>query len=118
MDLVTADGGFDFSLDFDSQEGYGEAHFRGDVFALLLQRHMGTFILGLFYTPPSIYCFILSSFYEKVCICKPQTRSLCEQRKCVVCTGFLPRNTDNSYQKALIKTFEHATEVRRNTATG
>jgi 23S rRNA U2552 (ribose-2'-O)-methylase RlmE/FtsJ len=110
MDLVTADGGFDFSLDFDSQEkDMVKLIFAETCFALLLQRHMGTFILKIFdcFTHATVdILFILSSFYEKVCICKPQTSRSANSEKYVVCTGFLPRNTDNSYQEALIKTFE------------
>jgi 23S rRNA U2552 (ribose-2'-O)-methylase RlmE/FtsJ len=69
MDLITADGGFDFSLDFNSQEiNITKLLFAQICFAITLQKRGGSFILKIFdcfmqHTVDLLY--ILSSFYEK-----------------------------------------------------
>jgi 23S rRNA U2552 (ribose-2'-O)-methylase RlmE/FtsJ len=93
MDIITADGGFDFSENFNSQEiSIGKLLFAQICFAVSMQKKDGDFILKIF------DCFmahtidllcILSSFYEKVYITKPQTSRYANSEKYVVCRGFL-----------------------------
>jgi len=93
MDLITADGGFDFSLDFNQQEIFiGKLLFAQIAFAICMQKHRGKFILKIFdsfmqHTIDLIY--LLSSFYEKVYITKPNTSRYANSEKYVVCIGFL-----------------------------
>ena len=93
MELITADGGFDFSLDFNKQEiNIANLLFAQIVFALVMQKRGGAFILKIFdcfmqHTVDLLY--ILSSFYEKVYIMKPQTSRYANSEKYVVCTGFI-----------------------------
>lgn len=93
MDIITGDGGFDFSVDFNSQEQHiAKLLFGQIVYALCMQKQRGSFILKIF------DCFmqhtldalaILSAFYEKVFITKPQTSRYANSEKYVVCKGFL-----------------------------
>jgi len=93
MDIVTADGGFDFSMDFNQQEiMIGKLLFAQISFALCLQKKGGCFVLKIF------DCFmqhtvdlleILSSFYEKTYMVKPQTSRYANSEKYIVCVGFL-----------------------------
>lgn len=93
MDMITGDGGFDFSIDFNSQENHITKLLFGQVvYALSMQKRGGSFILKVF------DCFmqhtldilaILSSFYEKVYITKPQTSRYANSEKYIVCKGFL-----------------------------
>jgi len=93
MDIITGDGGFDFSVDFNSQEiNISRLLFAQVAYALCLQKHRGSFVLKIF------DCFmqhtldilaILSSFYEKVYITKPQTSRYANSEKYIVCKGFL-----------------------------
>ena len=93
MDIITGDGGFDFSVDFNSQEQHiAKLLFGQIVYALCMQKPGGSFILKIF------DCFmqhtldalaILSTFYEKVFITKPQTSRYANSEKYVVCKGFL-----------------------------
>lgn len=110
MDVITADGGFDFSLDFESQErDMLNLLFAEVCFAIIMQRHQGTFILKIFDSFLSAtvdILFILSSFYQKVSICKPRTSRQANSEKYVVCTGFIPQNNDDSYEANIFKTFE------------
>uniref|UniRef100_A0A6C0I0S6 Ribosomal RNA methyltransferase FtsJ domain-containing protein n=1 Tax=viral metagenome TaxID=1070528 RepID=A0A6C0I0S6_9ZZZZ len=93
IDLVTADGGFDFSSDFNHQEIFiSKLLFAQISFALVMQKKGGNFILKIFdcfiqHTVDLLY--LLSSFYEKVHIIKPQTSRYANSEKYIVCTGFL-----------------------------
>jgi 23S rRNA U2552 (ribose-2'-O)-methylase RlmE/FtsJ len=101
MDVVTADGGFDFSLDFNQQEKMiGKLLFAQMAFALCLNKYRGHFILKIFdcfmaHTVDILY--ILSSFYEKVYIMKPHTSRYANSERYVVCIGFLHDNTAGFY---------------------
>jgi 23S rRNA U2552 (ribose-2'-O)-methylase RlmE/FtsJ len=101
MDLITADGGFDFSLDFNKQEiNIGRLLFAQMSYALVMQKKGGNFILKLFDTfmQHSIdLLFILSSFYEKIYIIKPQTSRYANSEKYVVCKNFLYNSIDDFY---------------------
>ena len=101
MDLVTADGGFDFSSDFDHQEMnmtqllYGQI-----VYALCLQKTGGCFVLKVFdifmqHTVDMVA--LLSSMYEKVYITKPNTSRSANSEKYIVCKGFLPTSSYKYY---------------------
>ena len=49
MDLITGDGGFDFSIDFNKQEGLSlKLIFAQIVYAIALQKKDGIFILKIF----------------------------------------------------------------------
>ena len=93
MDLITADGGFDFSMDFNSQENtISKLLFAQIAFAVCMQKKNGSFILKIFdsFMLHTIdLLFLLSSFYEKVYITKPQTSRSANSEKYIVCKKFL-----------------------------
>ena len=101
MDLITGDGGFDFSLDFNNQEVHiGDLLMAQVFYALIMQKKGGNFILKIFdsfmnHTLDLLY--ILSSFYECVHIIKPYTSRYANSEKYVVCKGFLYRNNSSFY---------------------
>jgi 23S rRNA U2552 (ribose-2'-O)-methylase RlmE/FtsJ len=117
MDLITADGGFDFSIDFNMQEcSIGKLLFAQVAYALCLQKYKGKFILKIFdcfmqHTIDILY--ILSSFYEKVYIMKPQTSRYANSEKYIVCIGFLYDNHAGFYIY-LEKCFEKMLESQVN----
>ena len=90
-DLVTADGGFDWDDEnYQEQEAYmlvlGEI-----IGALRVQNKDGSFVLKIFetFTMTSLkMIYLLSSFYEKVYICKPMFSRESNSEKYVVCKGF------------------------------
>ena len=92
MDLVTADGGFDFSVDFNNQEtNMAKLLFAQICYALCLQKRRGNFVLKLFdcfqaHTVDMLY--FVSSFYNQVFITKPQTSRSGNAEKYLVCKGF------------------------------
>lgn len=117
MDLITADGGFDFSVDFNLQEcSIGKLLFAQVAYAICLQKYKGKFILKIFdcfmqHTIDILY--ILSSFYEKVYIMKPQTSRYANSEKYIVCIGFLYENHAGFYIH-LLKCFESMLESQMN----
>lgn len=103
MDIITGDGGFDFSIDFNKQEQLAFRLILSQVaYAIGMQRHGGTFILKFFDTfmKPSVdILYILSAFYENIHIIKPQTSRYANSEKYVVCTNFKYHNTSIISQK-------------------
>lgn len=103
MHLITGDGGFDFSTNFNQQEhNVTKLLFAQVCFALCMQKRDGAFILKLFdcFTPSTIdILYILSSFYKKVYITKPQTSRYANSEKYIVCKGFLFDSSIHFYQK-------------------
>lgn len=101
MELVTADGGFDFSMDFNKQEiNIAKLLFAQICYALILQKKKGCFVLKMFdcFMQHSIDAlYILSSFYEKVYITKPQSSRYANSEKYIVCKGFLYSKVDSFY---------------------
>ena len=96
MDIVTGDGGFDFSTDFNQQEiAIGKLLFAQIAYAACLQKRGGSFVLKIFdsfmaHTVDLIY--LLTTMYEKVYIVKPQTSRYANSEKYLVCMGFLHDN--------------------------
>jgi len=92
MDLITADGGFDFSVDFNNQEmNMAQLLFAQVCYALCLQKRGGHFVLKIFdcfqaHTIDLLY--FISSFYNQVYITKPQTSRSGNAEKYLVCKGF------------------------------
>ena len=101
MDFITADGGFDFSVDFKNQENnIVRLLFAQIAYAVCMQKQNGHFILKIFdsfmiHTVDLLY--LLSSFYENVYICKPQTSRVANSEKYLVCKNFLFSSSDNFY---------------------
>jgi hypothetical protein len=109
MDFITGDGGFDFSMDFNKQEvSISQLLFAQVCYAVVLQKKGGSFVLKIFdsfmqHTIDILY--ILSSFYDKVYIIKPQTSRYANSEKYIVCRDFLFSNHEHFYP-FLQKTFE------------
>ena len=92
MDLITADGGFDFSNDFNRQEISITKLLWGQVcYAICLQKKGGNFILkifDIFYEHTVQILYILSAFYSDVNVCKLKTSRVGNSEKYVVCRNF------------------------------
>jgi 23S rRNA U2552 (ribose-2'-O)-methylase RlmE/FtsJ len=92
VDLITADGGFDFSTDFNKQEELSyRIIFCEIVSALSHQKINGTFVCKIFdintlFTLKLLY--ILTVFYKDVYITKPLTSRPANSEKYIVCKGF------------------------------
>jgi 23S rRNA U2552 (ribose-2'-O)-methylase RlmE/FtsJ len=91
-DLVTADGGFDFSTNFNKQEQSSlRIIFCEIVAALSIQKKGGAFVCKVYdtYTHVSIsFLFLLSCLYNTVTLTKPFTSRPANSEKYLVCQGF------------------------------
>ena len=94
MDLITADGGFDFSLHYSEQERVSaNLIFCQIAFALAMQKPGGDFIIKFFDTFSEIslhLLYLLSNFYDNVSFVKPVTSRYANSEKYVVCQTFRP----------------------------
>jgi 23S rRNA U2552 (ribose-2'-O)-methylase RlmE/FtsJ len=97
MDVITADGGFDFSQDFNNQEVHiVKLLFAQVCFALAMQKPGGSFVLKIFdcFMEPTIdIVYLLSSLYDKVYVYKPFTSRYGNSERYIVCKGFCPPAT-------------------------
>lgn len=109
MDLITADGGFDFSVDFNHQEAnISKLLFAQVAYALCMQKKDGSFVLKIFdsfmlHTLDLLY--ILSSMYKRVYITKPQTSRFANSEKYIVCKKFI-YSSCNAFYPYLYKAFD------------
>jgi 23S rRNA U2552 (ribose-2'-O)-methylase RlmE/FtsJ len=103
MDLITADGGFDFSHDFNQQEIVSSKLIMCQIaFAIAMQKQGGHFIIKFFdtFTKFSLdLLFLLSNLYEQVYFIKPNTSRLANSEKYVVCKGFRLNATEEIVKK-------------------
>ncbi len=99
MNIITADGGFDFSDDYNNQEiNAYRLIFTQISYAIVMQKYNGHFILKIFdifekCTTEILY--ILSCFYKKIIICKPDTSRIANSEKYIVCKFFKYSDTEN-----------------------
>jgi len=98
FDIITADGGFDFSGDFNNQETLSQPLILAEIFfALTFQKKNGCFVLKVFdcFTKLSVeLIYILCSMYDKVYIYKPNTSRLANSEKYIVCKDY--KNTESN----------------------
>lgn len=94
--LVTADGGFDFSIDFNNQEQLSSRLILSEIYmALLLQKENGTFFLKIYdiYSHTTIQLlYVLKMFYQSITFIKPPTSRPANSEKYVLCEGFSIRD--------------------------
>jgi len=90
--LVTADGGFDYSNDFNKQELLSYKLIYCEIYiALNIQKDNGDFIIkifDIFYHKTIQLLYLLFLSYETVCIYKPTISRLSNSEKYIVCKNF------------------------------
>lgn len=114
IDFITADGGFDFSADFNGQE---ELSFRlilcEILSAIFLQKKGGTFILKVFdmFTLNTLKIIqVIKLFYDTVYIVKPLTSRPANSEKYLVCTHFKGIDANKNIIDLLINLVKNYTE--------
>ena len=90
--LITADGGFDYSNDYNSQESLSYKLLYCEIFtALNIQKNDGNFIIKFFdlfnYNTIQLI-YILYTCYDKIIIYKPLTSRLSNSEKYILCIGY------------------------------
>lgn len=105
MDLITADGGFDFSVDFNKQENIsGKLILSQIAFGIAMLKPTKDFIIKFFdtFTKLSIeLLYILSIMFVEVILIKPNTSRSANSEKYVVCKNF--RVNENDRHKLITK---------------
>jgi 23S rRNA U2552 (ribose-2'-O)-methylase RlmE/FtsJ len=90
--LITADGGFDFSLDFNNQESLSYRIIMCEIVAALSsQREGGHFVCKIFDIHTTItvkIIYLLSLYYKNIFITKPLTSRPANSEKYIVCKEF------------------------------
>jgi len=96
MNIITGDGGFDFSYQYPQQEEIStKLIFCQIAFAISMQKTGGTFILKMYdtFTKFSIdILYLLSTLYDSVHIIKPNTSRFANSEKYIVCKQFRCEN--------------------------
>ena len=96
MDIITGDGGFDFSIDFNKQESNALKLIVAQVcFAISMQKIQGHFILKMFdtFTQASIdILYLLNLLYENIYIMKPYTSRYGNSERYIICKNFLVKD--------------------------
>lgn len=91
-DLITADGGFDFSDDFNTQELQFQLLMLSQIYcAIRAQKQSGTFLLKVFdlFSAESILLLaICSRFFDSFTVIKPKTSRPANSEKYIIFTGF------------------------------
>lgn len=91
-DFITADGGFDFSSDFNSQEDMSSKLITAEIYsALKLQKQCGSFIIKVYdiHSLSTIRVLsLLKECYTDLFITKPLSSRPANSEKYILCTGF------------------------------
>lgn len=99
VDLVSGDGGFDYSNNFDDQEQMTfHLIFCEIVTAFSVLKKNGSFILKIFdiFTTITLeYLYLLNMYFDEIIITKPNTSRPANSEKYIVCKGFKEINQDN-----------------------
>jgi 23S rRNA U2552 (ribose-2'-O)-methylase RlmE/FtsJ len=118
MDFITADGGFDYSIDFNKQEECSlNLIFSEICYAMALQKKGGSFVLKIFDTFSSCsiqMIYLLTYLYEDVCITKPLPSRPANSEKYIICNHFkMVSNLD----ELLGQIFKHFHLIKSNQLT-
>lgn len=112
MDLVTADGGFDFSVDYNSQEYLACRLIYSEILgALISLKPGGTFICKFFDIINKLtvdFLYILQCKFKYIFIYKPKTSRMANSEKYIICLNYVAGLSDAEYLQLIkvIDTFE------------
>jgi 23S rRNA U2552 (ribose-2'-O)-methylase RlmE/FtsJ len=111
--LVTADGGFDYSDDYNSQEMSSYKLLFSEIYTTLhIQKMDGNFILkvfDLFHYKTIQLLYLLYNHYSTIEIYKPSTSRLSNSEKYIICKGFL--GCEKSCKDGLTKYFKNCEDL-------
>ena len=112
-DIITADGGFDCSVDYNSQEKDSLKLLQSEIFlALNTQKIGGSFICKIFdiFLKETIHLiYILSLLYENIYFHKPAISRISNSEKYIICIGYkgYDKNLINLLFRGLVHKIEY-----------
>ena len=105
MDVITGDGGFDFSIGYNIQEQYASKLVYAQVLvAIKCQKIGGTFICKFFDTNNKFtidLLYLLQCFYKNIHVYKPFTSRVANSERYIVCENYLNKIDDVYWNKLL-----------------
>jgi 23S rRNA U2552 (ribose-2'-O)-methylase RlmE/FtsJ len=104
VDLITADGGFEWVNENIQEQEYFKLLFSQIVFAINMQKKGGAFVVKFFetFTTTSFkFVSILNALYDKVFFVKPLTSRPSNSEKYAVCIGFKYSESDTNLKNIL-----------------
>ena len=109
FDFVTGDGGFDYSVDFNSQEKSSiNLIFCEILYALIIQKVNGSFVLKIFDSFHNMtiqLLYLLCYFYKEVYIYKPCTSREANSERYIICKSMKNLNNRINIINELSKRF-------------
>ena len=118
MDLVTGDGGVDFSEDFNNQEYTATKLILAQViYALAMQSNNGNFVLKVFDTFSNAMIdilYLLSSLYKHAYIMKPQTSRYANSEKYIICKGYNLDENKERIENIIEKIYDNFDNLNSN----
>ena len=102
IDKISDDIKFDFIFFETDNDKYFHSIIDSIILALKNQSHNGTIIIkisDIFHKPVVDALYFLTSLYEKVYICKPNTNNITLFDKYIVCKNFIHKELSNLYLK-------------------
>jgi 23S rRNA U2552 (ribose-2'-O)-methylase RlmE/FtsJ len=91
-EFITADGGFDYSVDFNKQEEMSYKIIFSEIFITLsIQKIGGNFVLKIFdmFTIFTLKCiYLLYNLYDEVYLYKPLTSRIANSEKYLICKNY------------------------------
>lgn len=118
IDFITADGGFDFSADFNGQEELSFRLILCEVLsAILLQKSGGTFILKIFdiFNENTMKLIqVIKEYYSDIYMIKPLTSRPANSEKYLLCTGFINNSSNDELTQKIINLVSDYSEKKAN----
>ena len=109
IELVTADGGFDYSIDFNLQEQLSYKIIYSEiVIGLKVLKRGGSLVVKIFdiYTILTLkYIILLKNYFEEVNIDKPLTSRAANSEKYIICKGY--KGIENEIIETLINHIQY-----------
>ena len=117
MNIITADGGFDFSINYNMQEVISlELLFAQIAYAIILQKKGGTFIIKIFDVFSSAMVdliYLLTSVYSEISFYKPYTSRPANSEKYLICKKFRLEDS-SSIMPQLLNIFNFFKQKKNN----
>jgi len=105
VDIITGDGGFDFSISYNMQELYASKLIFCQVLAAIkCQKKGGTFICKFFDTNNILtiqILYLLQCLYKEITFYKPFTSRVANSEKYIVCSDYIEEIDDNYWNRLL-----------------
>jgi len=103
FDFITADGGFDFSIDYNEQEKMASKLILIEIlYGLMLQKINGNMVIKVYDIYQNLtldFLYLLTNYYDKVYVYKPYTSRYANSEKYIVCRNLYKKIDEKIIEK-------------------